>query len=257
MKKVLSFVLSAILCIGVVASLSFGFTGCGKDENTLVVGYTIYAPMNYCDDNGEFVGHDTELAELVCEKLGYEVKFVEIQWDYKVMELESNNIDLIWNGMTITDELKESILISDPYMINQQVIVTKSNNASKYNTKEDLVNASSVVYEGGSAAEIVITDLNLPSSVKLVNATSQASALLEVAAGTSEVAVIDITMAKSMTGEGTDYSNLTYKNVGFPEEQYGIGMRKEDTELCEKINEVLAEFEEDGTLDELYNKYCS
>ena len=135
MKKVLSFVLSAILCIGVVASLSFGFTGWGKDENTLVVGYTIYAPMNYYDDNGEFVGHDTELAELVCEKLGYEVKFVEIQWDYKVMELESNNIDLIWNGMTITDELKESILISDPYMINQQVIVTKSDNASKYNTR--------------------------------------------------------------------------------------------------------------------------
>ena len=127
MKKAFSVFLGIVLCLTVVFS-TVSMTACG-DENVLKIGYTIYAPMNYTDDLGNFVGHDTELATEVCKRLGYTPEFVEIVWDNKIIELNSYNIDVIWNGMTITDELKEAILISDPYMINQQVIIVDKENA--------------------------------------------------------------------------------------------------------------------------------
>lgn len=253
MKKLLTAVLCAALCVGTVAALPLGFAGCG-DDNTIVVGYTIYEPMNYME-NGELTGHDTELAQLVLgDMLGYNVEFREIQWDYKVMELESHNIDVIWNGMTITDELKESILISESYMVNQQVLVAPTDELADYADTSDLVGIT-VAVESGSAADNLVSDIDGIVDGDINRAASQAAALMEVGAGTSDAAVIDITMAQSMTGEGTNYANIGYKDVGFPEELYGVGMRKDDTELCNKINEALAELEAEGTLDELYQKY--
>ncbi len=253
MKKILTAVLCAVLCLGTVVALPLGFAGCG-DDNTIVVGYTLYEPMNY-EENGELTGHDTELAELVLgEMLGYDVEFQIIQWDYKVMELNSGNIDVIWNGMTITDELKDAILISDPYMVNQQVLVAPNDELADYTDASDLVGVK-VAVESGSAADALVTEIEGISDKDIMRAESQSKALMEVKSGASDVAVIDITMAQSMTGEGTSYADIGYKNIGFAEEQYGVGVRKEDTELCDKINEALAELKEDGTLDELYQKY--
>lgn len=253
MKKILTAVLCAVLCLGTVVALPLGFAGCG-DDNTIVVGYTLYEPMNY-EENGELTGHDTELAELVLgEMLGYDVEFQIIQWDYKVMELNSGNIDVIWNGMTITDELKDAILISDPYMVNQQVLVAPNDELADYTDASDLVGVK-VAVESGSAADGLVTEIEGISDKDIMRAESQSKALMEVKSGASDVAVIDITMAQSMTGEGTSYADIGYKNIGFAEEQYGVGVRKEDTELCDKINEALAELKEDGTLDELYQKY--
>ena len=253
MKKILTAVLCAVLCLGTVVALPLGFAGCG-DDNTIVVGYTLYEPMNY-EENGELTGHDTELAEIVLgEMLGYDVEFQIIQWDYKVMELNSGNIDVIWNGMTITDELKDAILISDPYMVNQQVLVAPNDELADYTDASDLVGVK-VAVESGSAADALVTEIEGISDKDIMRAESQSKALMEVKSGASDVAVIDITMAQSMTGEGTSYADIGYKNIGFAEEQYGVGVRKEDTELCDKINEALAELKEDGTLDELYQKY--
>lgn len=253
MKKAFSVFLGIVLCLTVVFS-TVSMTACG-DENVLKIGYTIYAPMNYTDDLGNFVGHDTELATEVCKRLGYTPEFVEIVWDNKIIELNSYNIDVIWNGMTITDELKEAILISDPYMINQQVIIVDKENADKYNTAADLTKASKIVFEGGSAAELVLNDVSGIDESKKIKAESQAGALMEVGAGTSEVGIIDITMAMSMIGEGTNYPDVVYKNIGFPEEEYGVGVRKSDGELLKKINDTLATLKEEGYLTELYNKY--
>lgn len=186
--------------------------------------------------------------------LGYDVEFQIIQWDYKVMELNSGNIDVIWNGMTITDELKDAILISDPYMVNQQVLVAPNDELADYTDASDLVGVK-VAVESGSAADALVTEIEGISDKDIMRAESQSKALMEVKSGASDVAVIDITMAQSMTGEGTSYADIGYKNIGFAEEQYGVGVRKEDTELCDKINEALAELKEDGTLDELYQKY--
>ena len=98
-----------------------------KDKGELVIGITIFAPMNYYDDSEKLIGFETEFAEAVCEKLGVEAKFVEINWDSKEMELNSKSIDCIWNGMTITEERLENMSISVPYMQNKQVMVAKAN----------------------------------------------------------------------------------------------------------------------------------
>ena len=261
MKKLLALMLTLVLG---VCGLSV-FTACGKIEPipetegyTLKIGYTKYEPMNYFDENNKFVGHDTEFAQKVCADLGYNPKFIEIDWNSKETSLNAGEIDLIWNGMTITDELKEKILISDPYLENQQVNVVKKDSANKFKSVEDLAKASSIAYEKGSAADTLISENEAIKDVTKVECSAQRDAFLEVFANTSEVAVVDVTMAKAMTSPGTDYSaSLTYTDIGFEKEEYGIGMRKIDTRLCEKINNLIAQYKEDGTLEALYDKYIA
>ena len=96
-----------------------------QGKGKMVIGYTVYAPMNYTDDEGNFTGFDTELATAVCEKLGVEPEFVEINWDTKVVELDAKSIDCIWNGLTLTDEIKENTATTKPYAKNAQVVVVK------------------------------------------------------------------------------------------------------------------------------------
>jgi len=94
-----------------------------QDKGTLIVGITDFAPMDYKDDNGEWIGFDADMARIVAEKLGVEIKFVEIDWDSKIMELDSKNIDVVWNGMTLTNEVKAAMECSNPYCNNAQVVV--------------------------------------------------------------------------------------------------------------------------------------
>ena len=94
-----------------------------KDKGSLVVGITDFAPMDYKDDNGEWIGFDADMAKIVADKLGVECQFVEIDWDNKIMELNSKNIDVVWNGMTLTSEVTESMECSEAYCNNAQVVV--------------------------------------------------------------------------------------------------------------------------------------
>ena len=219
------------------------------------IGYTVYEPMNYTDANGEFTGFDTEFAEAVCEKLGVAPEFVEINWDTKVVELDAKSIDCIWNGMTITDDLKQNIAISDPYVKNMQVAVIKSANADKYTDVASLASAS-LVAEAGSAGQSVIEDeANGLSGASLTTVTKQTDALLEVASGASDAAILDWTLAKSMIGEGTDFADLVMiDGLELSVEEYGIGFRK-DSDLCDKVNEIMDELIADGTLPALADKY--
>ncbi len=219
------------------------------------IGYTVYEPMNYTDANGEFTGFDTEFAEAVCEKLGVAPEFVEINWDTKVVELDAKSIDCIWNGMTITDDLKQNIAISDPYVKNMQVAVIKSANADKYTDVASLASAS-LVAEAGSAGQSVIEDeANGLSGASLTTVTKQTDALLEVASGASDAAILDWTLAKSMIGEGTDFADLVMiDGLELSVEEYGIGFRK-DSDLCDKVNEIMGELIADGTLPTLADKY--
>ncbi len=225
-------------------------TGNGK----LLIGYTVYEPMNYTDESGKFTGFDTEFAEAVCAKLGVTPEFVEINWDTKVIELDAKSIDCIWNGMTITDELKENIAVSDPYVKNMQVVVIRTADAAKYTDTASL-SAAKLVAEAGSAGENVTKgDANL-SKATYVAVSKQTDALLEVKAGTSDAAVLDWTLAKSMVGEGTDYADLQMvAGLELSVEEYGIGFRKDST-LCTKVNEIMAELVADGTLPALAEKY--
>lgn len=244
MKKLLSIIAIAALMVTM-------FTGCQKkDDQKLTIGYTIYEPMNYMED-GKLTGFDTEFAEAVCKKLGVEPEFVEINWDTKFVTLEANKIDCIWNGMTISEDVKANCIVSDAYVKNAQVVVMKEDKIEKYKDVESLKGLKFTA-EAGSAGETAIKDAGLDGSYTPVAA--QTDALLAVAGGQADACVIDITMAKTMTADGTSYEDLTY-SIELTSEEYGIGFRKADTELKDKVNTAIKELNEDGTLPALAEKY--
>lgn len=221
---------------------------------TLKIGYTLFEPMNYFDENGEFVGFETEFAQAVCEKLGKEPEFVEINWDAKIMELDSQNIDCIWNGMTITPELQEALSISDPYIKNYQVVVIRAADLEKYTTTESLAGAK-LEAEAGSAGEAAIQDDEFLSQAQYTSVVKQTDALLEVKTGAADAAVMDYVLANALVGQG-DYSDLAViPELELSVEEYGIGFRKADTELTEQVNEAMQELIDEGTLGALADKY--
>ena len=167
-----------------------------KNNGKLVIGITDYKPMDYKDENGEWIGFDADYARAVCEKLGVTAEFKEIEWDYKLVALESKDIDCIWNGMTITDAIEAAADCTAPYMYNTQVAVVKKANADKYKTIGDLQGAT-IAAEGGSAGEKVIND-NAALKDGLKSVTAQTDALLEVLSGASDAAIVDLTLAKAL-----------------------------------------------------------
>jgi len=220
-----------------------------KGNGKMVIGYTIYEPMNF-EENGELTGFDTEFAKAVCEKLGVEPEFVVIDWDNKFLELESKSIDCIWNGMTITEEAKLNALVTDAYVKNAQVVVMNKDKAADYKTAEDMKDLAFAA-EAGSAGEAAIKDNGLDG--KYVAVAAQTDALLEVMSGSVDACVIDITMANAMTGEGTNYADLT-SVCELTTEEYGIAFRK-DSDITAKVNDIMKELKEDGTLTSLAEKY--
>ena len=219
------------------------------ENGKLVVGITDYEPMDFMDEDGNWTGFDAELAKMFAEELGVECEFfVLADWGKKFFELETKNIDVIWNGMTITEEAQLNASVSDPYVINAQVVVMPGNKVASFDTAESMKDLTFAVEEG-SAGQEAATEAGLKTIAKQ----DQAGALMEVAAGTSDACVIDITMANAMTGEGTDYSDLA-AGISLTEEEYGVAFRQ-GSDLTAKLNEFLAAKKADGTLAELAEKY--
>ena len=216
----------------------------------VVVGITDFEPMDYKDENGEWTGFDAELARAVFGKLGLnDVEFIEIDWDNKIFELEGGNIDCVWNGMTLTDEVLNSMECSQPYVVNAQVVVVNKDKAAADMTAESIADLSFAV-EAGSAGEKVTANNGYANVTSVL---SQADALMEVAAGTADACIIDLTMANAMTGEGTSYPDLV-QVLEMDREEYGIGFRK-GSDMAQKVNEVLDSMKADGSLQELADKY--
>lgn len=258
MKKTLALLIAVMM----IASL-FTLTGCAKKEDldyikgkgNLVIGFTYFAPMNYDDDNGEFVGFETEFAKAVCAKLGIEPKFQEINWETKETELNARNIDCIWNGMSITDERLQTMGISTPYMENKQILVVKAENAGKFADAGALKGAK-IVAEQGSAGEEVAQSNAFFAESEYTGVSAQSKALMEVFAGTADGAVIDYVMSIGSIGEGTDYADLvTVDSMAFEPEQYGIAFRKGDEKLLAAVNGAITELVNDGTLKTIAEKY--
>ena len=241
------------------------FTGCGskqdkeaasdlayvQDKGTLVVGITDFEPMDYQTDDGSWIGFDADMAKAFAERLGVSVEFVEIDWDNKILELDSKSIDCVWNGMTLTDEVTSAMSCSKAYCNNYQVVVVPADKAGEYQTAADCAGLSFAV-ESGSAGQAELDKLGYDyTEVK-----DQATALMEVAAGTSDAAVIDALMAGAMVGEGTGYADLTYTaGLNADEgEQYGVGFRT-GSELAEKLNEFFAASYADGTMQQIAETY--
>ena len=224
-----------------------------QGNGVLKIGYTDFAPMNYTDENGKFVGFETEFATAVCEKLGLEPEFVEINWDSKTMELESKRIDCIWNGMTITPELQEALSIGDPYIKNYQVVVIRSADADKYKTTADLAGAD-IQAEAGSAGEDAIqADENL-SKATYNSVDKQTSALLEVKTGGADACVLDFVLAGAMVGVGNYSDLMVIPDLQLSVEEYGVGFRK-GSDIVPEFNKAMAALIEEGTLNEIAVKY--
>ena len=221
-----------------------------KGKGKMVIGYTVYEPMNYTDADGNFTGFDTELATAVCAKLGVEPEFVEINWDTKVVELDAKSIDCIWNGMTLTDDIMANTATTKAYAKNAQVVVVKD--GTNYSSTADLV-GKTVVAEAGSAGEAAIQgDENL-AQADYVSKSVQTDCLLEVAAGTADAAVLDLTLANAMIGEGTDYANLKIVDE-LNAEEYGVAFRK-GSDAAAAVNAAFDELKADGTMQALADKY--
>ena len=277
MKKILSIALALSLCLSLTAcgnggqsggqdqSSSSGSSGQGADSSTsdettqsdlayiqnkgtLVVGITEFEPMDYQDADGNWIGFDADLARAFAESLGVEAQFQLIDWDNKVFELDGHTIDVVWNGMTLTDEVMAAMDCSNAYCNNAQIVILPADVAEDYPDVESLAGLSFAV-ESGSAGQAQAEE----NGFTYTEVMDQATAVLEVASGTADAAIIDSLMAAAMVGEGTSYDQLTY-TIELNSEEYGVGFRK-GSDLVELLNQFFVDSYADGTMMELAETY--
>lgn len=253
MKKLLALLMAVVML--------FCFAACGSEtetesteKDTIVVGYTIYDPMNYLDKDGKLIGFDTELAQKVFTNLGYDVIFKEIKWENKYTELNSGTIDCIWNGFTCNTKDDDGVARADKvdfsynYMENKQVIVVSAD--SKIATADDL-NGKIGLAETGSAGESYAKGFK---GVVFKGATKQTDTLMQINSKTADFAVVDAQLAKAYVGKG-DYANLKIVDaLSSDVEYYAIGFKK-DSELTAKVDAELEKLGKDGTIEALAKKY--
>jgi polar amino acid transport system substrate-binding protein len=243
MKKIVSL----ILTLALAASSIFVMSSCQKEK--LIVGITDYEPMDYKDpETGEWIGFDAELAKMFAESLGKECVFVEIDWDNKVAEINNGSIDLIWNGMTASDELGTKIDFSVSYAKNAQVAVAKKNSG----ITKDQVPTLSIAVEGGSAGETVANEIKTTGTI--VDPGDQVAALTEVATGNSKVAIVDITLAQSVLGKGAFKDLEIVSGASYGDEIFAVGIKQGNT-IKADLDAFLKAKYADGTMTELATKY--
>jgi polar amino acid transport system substrate-binding protein len=256
-----------ILCLTVAGVMAFGLTACGKaaapkntktmDKDTLIVGFdNTFVPMGFKDDKGENVGFDIDMAKEAMKRMNKKVEFQPIDWTMKESELNNKNIDLIWNGYSISEERKQQVTFSSPYLNNKQIIVTLATN-SKVNTKKDLANLAVGTQTGSSSLEAMEKDAAFYKTLKDSKAVlfdTYPNAFMDLEAGRIQAVVADEILAKYyMTQRGaTKYKVLT---EDFGSEEYAVGARKDDTDLLNALNTTLDAMKKDGAAAEISKKW--
>ncbi len=252
MKKTISLLLVLVMILSLAGCASKSASASDLDyikgKGKLIVGITDFAPMDYKDESGEWIGFDADLGRAVAKDLGVEIEFVEIDWDNKILELDNKSIDCVWNGMTLTNEVKSAMNCTNAYCKNAQVVVLKADAADAHKDEASIAGLK-IAVEAGSAGEAVAQE----KGWEFTSLTSQADALMEVEAGSSDACIIDLLMAGAMIGEGTSYTDLA-TSVELTEEEYGVGCRK-DSDLAAAINEEFKKLYDDGTIATLAEKY--
>lgn len=266
MKKLLCMVLVLMMVFSAGAAMAESESDWAyiQDKGKVTIGITLFAPINYYDEKGELIGFDTELAKAVFEKLGVEVEFIEINWDSKEIELNSKNIDAIWNGMCITEERKENMSMSRPYLYNTQAMVMKADKEEEIMAD---ISGKYVVAEQGSTGEgklqgtiadddtVVVSAAEYFKDANYTAVDSMAKALMEVKSGIADVALVDSVCALAMVGEGTDYDDLVVNlDNNFGLQEYGIGFRT-GSDVTELVNNAIIELTKDGTVAQIAEKY--
>ena len=247
--------------------LVFILGACGKKENgglaaikqkkQLVIGLDdTFAPMGFKNDKGEIVGFDIDLAKEVAKRMGVEAVFKPSEWSGIVFELKSKNIDAIWNGMTITEDRKKEINFSETYMSNSQIIVTLSNSPLK--NKTDLKGKVVGLQLGSSSFDAVTKDEISKSFKEIKKYDTNVEALMDLEAGRIDAVVIDEIVARYYIAQKEKSTNKDIFNIlegDFGKEEYGVGIRKEDTDLKAEIDKIIAEMKKDGSFETIYEKW--
>lgn len=270
-------VLKQIMMFSGISLLALSMTGCGSTTNSteadstdtgsvvetsaldkaeLVLGFDdTFAPMGFKDESGEIVGYDIDLAKAIGEKLGKEIKFQTIDWSMKEAELNNGNIDFIWNGYSITDERKEQVAFGTPYLKNRQIIITLAD--SDITTKADLADKVVGAQTGSSAVVAMEAEPDIYASFKdgkAITYETNNEVFMDLEAGRLDAAVADEILARYyMSKKGPEKYKVLDEDFG--EEEYGVGMRKDDTKLVEAFNEAYAILKEEGTLAEISTKW--
>lgn len=219
-----------------------------QEKGSLIVGITEFEPMDYQNEAGEWIGFDADLARAFADSLGVEAVFQVIEWDNKVMELDGKTIDVVWNGMTLTDEVLSAMECSNAYCNNAQVVILPADSAEDYPDAASMSELNFAV-ESGSAGEAMAIE----NGFGYTPVVDQATAVLEVSSGTCQAAIIDSLMAAAMVGEGTSYADLTY-TISLNSEEYGVGFRK-GSDLAAALNEFFVDYYAAGTMQELAETY--
>ncbi len=219
-----------------------------QEKGSLIVGITEFEPMDYQNEDGEWIGFDADLARAFADSLGVEAVFQVIEWDNKVMELDGKTIDVVWNGMTLTDEVLSAMECSNAYCNNAQVVILPADSAEDYPDAASMSELNFAV-ESGSAGEAMAIE----NGFSYTPVVDQATAVLEVSSGTCQAAIIDSLMAAAMVGEGTSYADLTY-TISLNSEEYGVGFRK-GSDLAAALNEFFVDYYAAGTMQELAETY--
>lgn len=252
MKKLL-FILLAILLVGCQAKeVEVGDNSLNNivEKGKMIVGFTEYPPMGF-KENGEITGFDIDIAKAVGEKLGVDIEFVYIDWDAKVLELEVGNIDMIWNGLTITEDRKKEILFSKPYFNNRIVILTLKD--SMINSINDLAEMYVGVELQSSGQSALESSVVFESIEEMVKYTTITEAVLDLKAGGIDAIVADEIFARYAVSKEVDAYKIP--DDVFNSENYGIGFRLEDVALRDKIDQIIDELAEDGTALEISLKW--
>ena len=219
-----------------------------QEKGSLIVGITEFEPMDYQNEAGKWIGFDADLARAFADSLGVEAVFQVIEWDNKVMELDGKTIDVVWNGMTLTDEVLSAMECSNAYCNNAQVVILPADSAEDYPDAASMSELNFAV-ESGSAGEAMAIE----NGFSYTPVVDQATAVLEVSSGTCQAAIIDSLMAAAMVGEGTSYADLTY-TISLNSEEYGVGFRK-GSDLAAALNEFFVDYYAAGTMQELAETY--
>lgn len=225
------------------------------DYDKLIIGVDdTFAPMGFLEENNELVGFDIDMAKAVGEKLGIEVEFQVVNWDMKEQELNQGNIDLIWNGYSITDERKEKVNFSNPYLDNDQVVVTMAD--SGITSLADLAGKTVAAQTDSSAVEAIDAHPDIAATFgNRPTFDTNDMAIMDMEAGRSDAVVADKVLLEYVVSRKDDPSKYVILEEGLGAEEYAVGVRKEDTALLEALNKALDELKADGTAAEISTKW--
>jgi polar amino acid transport system substrate-binding protein len=257
MKKTVSILLASLAA----ATL---FTACGKKPEApaaaapaaaqaIVIGLDDnFPPMGFRDDKGELVGFDIDLAREAGKRIGVEVQFKPIDWSAKEAELSGKRVDVLWNGLTITEERKANILFTTPYLENHQIIVVTEK--SPVTTKAQLAGKVVGVQDGSSAVDAIQKDADTAKSIKEIKKFGDnVTALMDLSAGRLDALVVDEVVGRYYTAKKPGEYRVLDENFGT--EDYGVGTRKDDTELMAKLQKAMDEMKADGAAATISTKW--